>query len=220
MFQGFSARTNDFMWGITLNNNREWFLSQKEIYTKDVYTPLKALAYDVQDAMERLYPEECFNCKVTRIYRDARIPHANGPYKTHLWFILAPPADPEIRKTRPGLFFEIEGGSYSIGLDFYCEKPYVMEAFRKKAMANPSALESLTLYLQDRPDYKIIGPEYKRSRGEVGPLLQPWFNRKRFCVMTTHDWDDSLYESDFCNVVTEAFQWLMPIYHYLLDIDP
>ena len=30
MFEGFSPETVDFLWGIRLNNNREWFLAHKK----------------------------------------------------------------------------------------------------------------------------------------------------------------------------------------------
>ena len=32
MFQGFTPETVDFLWGIRLNNNREWFMENKKQY--------------------------------------------------------------------------------------------------------------------------------------------------------------------------------------------
>ena len=32
MFEGFSPETVDFLWGIRMNNNREWFLEHKKDY--------------------------------------------------------------------------------------------------------------------------------------------------------------------------------------------
>ncbi len=216
MFQGFSPETQDFLWGIALNNNREWFLPQKEVYTQQVYRPLKALAFEVQEKLLSIHPELQFNCSVTRIYRDARIPRKDGPYKSHLWFMLRPPAASEPGTVMPGLFFEIEGGSYSVGLDYYCDRPAVMEQFRQGALERPAALETLTLRLQERPEFEIVGPEYKRSKGEVSPLLKPWFNRKRFCVMRTVDWSEALYDAALSEEILQDFLWLLPFYRYLL----
>ena len=42
MFQGFSPETVDFLWGIRLNNNREWFLDHKKQYPETLYEPMKA----------------------------------------------------------------------------------------------------------------------------------------------------------------------------------
>ena len=43
MFQGFSPETIDFLWGIRMNNNRDWFLQHKQQYTDTLYTPMKEL---------------------------------------------------------------------------------------------------------------------------------------------------------------------------------
>ena len=32
MFEGFSPETIDFLWGIRMNNNREWFTENKKNY--------------------------------------------------------------------------------------------------------------------------------------------------------------------------------------------
>ena len=32
MFEGFSPETIDFLWGIRMNNNREWFQANKKTY--------------------------------------------------------------------------------------------------------------------------------------------------------------------------------------------
>ncbi len=34
MFDGFSPKTVDFLWGIRMNNNREWFLTHKQEYQR------------------------------------------------------------------------------------------------------------------------------------------------------------------------------------------
>ena len=39
MFTGFTPETVDFLWGIRLNNNRDWFLEHKKQYTDTLYAP-------------------------------------------------------------------------------------------------------------------------------------------------------------------------------------
>ena len=36
MFQGFTPETVDFLWGIRMNNNRDWFLAHKKDYVNRV----------------------------------------------------------------------------------------------------------------------------------------------------------------------------------------
>ena len=43
MFTGFTPETIDFLWGIRMNNNREWFMANKKNYTKFLYEPMKEL---------------------------------------------------------------------------------------------------------------------------------------------------------------------------------
>ena len=54
MFTGFTPETVDFLWGIRLNNNREWFTANKKQYVTTLYEPMKALgAHLFQPFIER-----------------------------------------------------------------------------------------------------------------------------------------------------------------------
>ena len=37
MFEGFSPETIDFLWGIRMNNNRDWFTAHKQDYVNYLY---------------------------------------------------------------------------------------------------------------------------------------------------------------------------------------
>ena len=43
MFTGFTPETVDFLWGIRMNNNRDWFLEHKKQYVDTLYEPMKRL---------------------------------------------------------------------------------------------------------------------------------------------------------------------------------
>ena len=70
MFLGYSPETVDFLWGIRMNNNREWFLEHKKDYVKYLYEPTKALG---KELFEPFVEKSGDLLKVSRIYRDARI---------------------------------------------------------------------------------------------------------------------------------------------------
>ena len=59
MFTGFSPETVDFLWGIRMNNNRDWFLAHKKQYVDSLYEPMKALGAAVfepfLDSPKRLF---------------------------------------------------------------------------------------------------------------------------------------------------------------------
>ena len=47
MFTGFTPEAIDFLWGIRMNNNREWFQANKKQYVSQVYEPMKALGQEL-----------------------------------------------------------------------------------------------------------------------------------------------------------------------------
>ena len=98
-FQGFSPETVDFLWGIRLNNNRDWFLAHKAQYDQTLYQPMKALSQVVFAAFQDV-PN--LACKLSRIYRDARL-HPPTPYKESLWLSMRP--DGLAWSEQPTLYF-------------------------------------------------------------------------------------------------------------------
>lgn len=44
MFAGFCQQTNEFLWGIRLNNQRDWFQAHKQEFLDYVQTPMRQLA--------------------------------------------------------------------------------------------------------------------------------------------------------------------------------
>ena len=43
MFPGFTPETIDFLWGIRMNKNRDWFQDHKKQYVDTLYEPMKVL---------------------------------------------------------------------------------------------------------------------------------------------------------------------------------
>ena len=87
-FQGYTQETVDFLWGIRFNNERGWFMEHKQDYQEHLLAPTRALAEQVYDAIHEMCPDDPFLLKLSRIYRDARRLHGQGPYKDHLWFCI------------------------------------------------------------------------------------------------------------------------------------
>ena len=81
-FEGYSPETVDFLWGIRMNNNREWFMEHKSQYQKTLYEPMKALAAEIAPAFAHV---PGLGLHVSRIYRDMRM-HPSTFYKDSLWF--------------------------------------------------------------------------------------------------------------------------------------
>ena len=79
MFTGFTPETFDFLWGIRMNNNRDWFTEHKSQYVSTLYEPMKALGAELFTPLQDT-PGNIL--KVSRIYRDARLHHLSRTFST------------------------------------------------------------------------------------------------------------------------------------------
>lgn len=221
MFQGFSEETIQFLWGITLNNQRSWFQANKEAYLTTLYQPIQALGREVYDRMLAAHPELEVNLKVTRIYRDARRLHGNGPYKDHLWLSLERPHDQEDWHGIPALWFEIRATGYGYGLGYW-GTPRDMEVYRRRIQRNPAELERLVRRFNRQDRFQLEGECYKRPKGSSTPLLEPWYNRKYLSFVCQREPDELLFSPALADALVEGFEFLLPLYRYFdtLRLEP
>ena len=56
-FEGFPPETLRFLRQLKRNNNREWFLAQKDVYEKSVKSPMIDLVMGLGGAMRQSAPE-------------------------------------------------------------------------------------------------------------------------------------------------------------------
>ena len=169
MFQGFTQGTTDFLWGIRFNNERGWFLAHKEEFQTLVDAPLRELASQVSQAINDKFPNLQLNCKVSRIYRDARRLYGRGPYKDHLWFGLRRMAPSE--GAEPGFYFEVAPEYYSYGMGCWDPTPVTMAKLRARIDRDPEPLKQLARRLEKHGEFTLEGQMYKRPKGDPGRLL-------------------------------------------------
>ena len=169
MFTGFSDKTIEFMWGIRLNNNRDWFMAHKQDYTDHLYTPTVELGKEVYDKFMDKHPKLDLNLHVCRIYRDARRLHGRGPYKDHLWFTIRPEND--IWSHQPVFWFEITPEEWSYGVGFWNADAQTLAAMRRDMDEDPRRLEKLVRRLNKDGRFAVQGQDYARKKGDATPLL-------------------------------------------------
>ena len=216
MFQGFSQEAVDFLWGIRFNNERSWFQPRKEEFQRLVEQPLKELASQVTRSMEEEFPELGLEVKVSRVYRDARRLFGRGPYKDHMWFSLRRPHDPGV--SVPGFYFEIAPQYYSYGMGCYDPTPLTMAKLRARIDRDPDPLETLARALEGQEEFVVEGQAYKRPKGDPGPLLYPWYNRRQIGLSSDHNCEGTMFTPQLADQVLEGFRFLVPYYLYLRDL--
>ena len=209
MFQGFTPETFDFLWGIRMNNNREWFMQNKKQYVDTLYEPMKALG---KELFEPFLEKPGNLLKVSRIYRDARLHHPD-PYKESLWICIR--QDVEWWAENPCLYFEIapEGASY--GFVNWRPRVSTLEDFRRDISARPEQFLKLIEQTEAATGLPITADLYKRPKETDDPRLAPYFAwRGNIACCKEEAPGDTLFTPELSTRVRAFFEQLIPFYEY------
>ena len=209
MFEGFSPETVDFLWGIRLNNNREWFLEHKKEYVQYLYEPMKALGKELfQPFVDK--PGELL--KVSRIYRDARLHHPL-PYKESLWICIR--QDVQWWAENPCLFFEINPEGVDYGFFIWKPRPAVMKQFRASIAAEPRTFLDMIAAVEAATGQSITAGLYKQPEKCENPELQRFYLWRDKLDCTRHeDFSEETFGPGLADRVSDYFQKLVPLYDY------
>ena len=209
MFMGYSPETVDFLWGIRMNNNREWFLEHKKDYVKYLYEPTKALG---KELFQPFIEKSGELLKVSRIYRDARLHHPL-PYKESLWICIR--QDVEWWAENPCLNFEINPEGIDYGFFFYHPRPAVMKEFRRSIAAKPDEFLAMIRQVEEATGMTIYAEEYKRPEPCANPELERFYRWKGKIGCTIHeDFSDATFGPALAERVRDFLVKLMPLYDY------
>ena len=209
MFTGFTPETIDFLWGIRMNNNRDWFLEHKGQYVDTLYEPMKALGAQLyQPFLERTGDI----LKVSRIYRDARLHHPD-PYKESLWISIRRESD--WWAEHPCLFFEITPDGVNYGFSLWKPKIAAMESFRARITAQPQEFLEVLHRVQDAVGMAVTAECYKRSKPAPDPALQPYFDWRRDVGLIVHeDVGPEIFGPQLGQRAEQFLVKLIPLYDY------
>ncbi|MBO5867401.1 MAG: DUF2461 domain-containing protein [Oscillospiraceae bacterium] len=209
MFEGYSPQTVDFLWGIRMNNNREWFLEHKQDYVNHLYQPTKALG---QEIMGLFLDKPGELVKVSRIYRDTRMHHPL-PYKESLWICVR--RDVEWWAENPCLYFEICPEGVSYGFLLYRPRPATMEAIRQRIAAKPKAFLKLLRDTEKATGIPVTAELYKRPKEAPSPELAPYFAWKRtISCIATEPVSEDMFGPALGQRVCDMLTKLMPLYDF------
>ena len=209
MFSGFTPETIDFLWGVRMNNNRDWFQAHKKQYTDTLYAPMKELGKELFQP----FLEKTGNIvKVSRIYRDQRM-HPPEPYKESLWICIR--QDVEWWGENPCLYFEINPEGVDYGFFIWKPRTATMEAFRRHITAYPEEFLALMENTEKAVGAKVYADCYKRPKPTEDDRLLPYFAWKGMIGCTRHiDPGEAMFGPQLKDEVADFFEKLIPLYDY------
>ncbi len=209
MFNGFSPETVDFLWGIRMNNNKEWFAEHKKNYVNYLYEPMKALGAELFDPFREI---PGIVGKVSRIYRDARM-HPPEPYKESLWICIR--ADVEWWGENPCLYFEINPEGVDYGFFIWKPRPATMQEFRSRIAAKPEEFLSMIEGVEEAVGQSVTAECYKRPAQTEDARLERFFAWKSQIGCTRHeDFSEATFGPQLARRVGEYFGQLTPLFEY------
>ena len=209
VFQGFSPETVDFLWGIRMNNNRDWFTEHKKQYVQSLYEPMKALG---QELFQPFLSRPGNLLKVSRLYRDARM-HPPEPYKESLWICIR--QDVQWWAENPCLYFEINPEGVDYGFFYWHPPTATMEEFRRRIAAQPDAFLTMLRDVETAVGQKVEAECYKRPKPCENEELAPYFAWKSTISCSRHeDFGDNTFTGELSDRVRRFFEDLIPLYEY------
>ena len=209
MFEGFSPETVDFLWGIRMNNNRDWFQEHKKDYVNYLYEPMKALG---KELFQPFLDKPGNVLKVSRIYRDARM-HPPEPYKESLWICIR--QDVEWWAENPCLYLEINPEGIHYGFFFWRPRTATLEDFRRQISAKPEEFLKMVKKVEKAVGQPITAETYKRPKPCDDPRLAPYFAwRGQIGCVRQEEFSETTFGPQLQERVLDFFVKLMPLYDY------
>jgi len=148
-FTGFPAAAFEFYAALEENNNREWWLANKDKYDADVLAPLSALRSGLEP---RFGPGRIF-----RPNRDMRFAARGEPYKTAQGMFLSHYED-------VGYYLHLDADGLSVGGGYRSAAPAQLARFRAAvdAPSSGAALEEIARQLE-ADGYALSPPDLKSA---------------------------------------------------------
>ena len=125
MFAGFSKDAPGFFHELSVEMNRDWFLTNKERYEATWVAPMTALLDEVRAKLCKAYGGKLGAPKIMRIHRDVRFSKNKQPYKTHIGASIA------TAKGHTALYLHLGVTEEFVGCGAYFFEPKQLVKWRK-----------------------------------------------------------------------------------------
>jgi uncharacterized protein (TIGR02453 family) len=228
-FQGFRPELIDFLNGLSVNNNIEWFDGHREQYENYYLEPAREFVVAMAECFSQLgsdiHAEPKVRGSIFAINRDIRFSKDKRPYKTQLdlWFWQGNGPSRE----RPGYFFRLTPETLMLGAGMHGFSDAQLERYRR-AVLDPiqgPRLEQVARAIKDDPtDRKLDfgGQTYKRVPGgfETDHPRADWLRHSGLFAGSEQPLPTELYSPQLRELCFAHYQRLAPLQQWLVDLLP
>lgn len=225
-FGGFSKETFNFLKELELNNNKEWFESNRSTFEDRVLLPAQAFVVEMGERLKTISPRvsaiPLIDKSIFRLYRDTRFSTDKTPYKTHLGILFWEGRRKKLEN--PNYYVQLNKSSVFIGAGEYLFPPDLLVPYRNSVMHSKrgAELKRILNQITRNPSYRIGGQLYKRiPRGydpdhpNAGFLLH-----KGLYTYYEDALPDEVYSSRFVHYCYGIFSDMSPLFKWLTRVNP
>lgn len=221
-FEGFRARTLDFLFENRLNNSKAWFEDHRAEYESAVLNPLRELVAALTPAMLRIDPELTVEPKVnktiSRIYRDVRFSRDKSLFRDEMWISF-------MRKKKfweglPGFYFMLGSYGFRYGVGYYEASADSMECFREMVLRREKHFLDVLSAFEGQNDFKLIGERYKRTKFPDEPEhIRAWLDLKNLDFECASKNFPLLFSPELAPALADGFTRLRPEYDFICAVE-
>ena len=223
-FEGFSTETLGFFKELKLNNNKQWFDSNRKNYEDSVLSPAKSFITAMGKKLAILVPtinaDPRTNKSLFRINRDTRFSSDKSPYKTNLGIVFW---DGNLPRMESSVFyFHLEDESIMLGAGIYMFNKPQLKEYRESVINERlgNELSAITEELKNK-GYDFGGKNYKKvpsgydSMHKNSELLlyNGFYAGKSFKI------PEEFYSKDFIDFCFEPYSEMLPVQQWLTDLN-
>ena len=211
---GITPATLRFLKDLEKNNNREWFLSKKDLYEKATANMKEVLDEIVKELNKKDVIEDA---RLFRIYRDVRFSKDKSPYKNNFGIHITRAG----KTRRGGYYFHIQpGGESFVGGGFWSPNPEDLKRIRdefafddkpiRKILANKTFQKYFGQLNGD--ELKTAPSGYDRNSPAIDLI------RKKQFIVGREFSDKEVLAPGFIKEAVKTFEAMRPFFDYMSEV--
>lgn len=159
--------TAKYLSDLSKNNNREWFLKNRERFDMEFLQPAIQFVIDIGERIQTFAPNIMavprVDKSIFRLHRDVRFRKNKAPYKTNLGLYFWEGKGKRMECS--GFYFHIEPNNFFLGAGMYVFTPQQLKKYRD-TVYNPEKgkeLSGIISSIMKNKNYSIGGKTFKKT---------------------------------------------------------